>query len=82
MEEIEEIGKGAYGTMKLMRDTSTQALIALKTLGHQASDNFMNEVEMLMELCHPSILRIVGYSLPTRTVPVQIGTEFAQNRSL
>jgi serine/threonine protein kinase len=68
--------------VKLVRDPSTTALIALKTLDHQASDNFMNEVEMLMKLSHPCILRIVGYSLPTPTVPAQIGTEFAQNRSL
>jgi hypothetical protein len=82
MEEIEEIGKGAYGTVKLVRDPSTNALIALKTLDHKASDTFMKEVEMLMKLRHPCILQIVGYSLPTKTVPAQIGTEFAKNRSL
>jgi serine/threonine protein kinase len=42
----------------------------------------MKEVEMLMKLRHPCILKIVGYSLPRGTVPAQIGTEFAKNRSL
>jgi serine/threonine protein kinase len=42
----------------------------------------VNEVEMMINLRHPCVLPIVGYSLPTRKSPAQIGTRFAEKGSL
>jgi serine/threonine protein kinase len=76
--------------VKLFEDPSTKGLISVKFFKEEffgdtsqnGSDKFMKEVEMLVTLQHPCVVPIVGYSLPTRRSPAQIGTKFAVNGSL
>jgi hypothetical protein len=88
MSEIRILGKGALGTVKLMEDAGTKERFAVKFFNEPGGANpdfganFMREVELMISLQHPCILRIVGYSLPTHTLPAQIGTVFAANGSL
>jgi hypothetical protein len=88
MIEISILGKGALGTVKLMEDAGTKERFAVKFFNEPDKTNpdfgakFMREVEMMISLQHSCILRIVGYSLPTRRSPAHIGTVFAANGSL
>jgi serine/threonine protein kinase len=88
MIEIRILGKGAFGTVKLMEDAVTKERFAVKFFNEPGETNpdfgakFMREVELMVSLQHPCILGIVGYSLPTPCLPAQIGTIFAVNGSL
>jgi Ras-related protein Rab-6A len=88
MRTMRKIGEGAFGVVTLVEDPSTQDQIAVKSIemntmgGCDKSELFVREVEMLIRLTHPCVVRIVGYSLPTSTSPGQIGTKFAVNGSL
>jgi serine/threonine protein kinase len=83
---IRVLGEGSFGTVTLVSDPSTGSEIALKTFnakpGQDLSDVFFRELQSLVELAHPCVLQIVGYSLLTHSRPAQIGTKFAANGSL
>jgi serine/threonine protein kinase len=85
MREIEVLGKGGFGVVKLVEDAFTGERIAVKSLHEPDPDlgtRFRHDVEMLIRLRHPCVLSIVGYLIPTQTSRAQIGTEFAVNGSL
>jgi serine/threonine protein kinase len=46
------------------------------------SPRFVSEVEALVKLNHPCILRIIGWSSPANGLPATIQTEYAANGSL
>jgi hypothetical protein len=70
--EVRVLGKGVFGVVKLLEDPSTHHLIAVKffdsetTLASDKSSAFFREIDALVLLTHPCILRIVGYCLATR----------------
>jgi serine/threonine protein kinase len=82
------LGRGAFGLVKLLEDPSTHDLIVVEFFDSetpQASDGsaaFFREVDALVLLVHPCVVRIVGYCLATRRFPAQLGTEFAAGASL
>jgi serine/threonine protein kinase len=88
LREVRVLGKGAFGVVKLLEDPSTHDQVAVKffdsetTLASDRSSAFFREIDALVLLTHPCVLRIVGYCLATRTLPAQIGTEFAVGGSL
>jgi serine/threonine protein kinase len=88
MVQIGELGKGTTGLVKLVEDRVTKERIAVKVFSQPGASDpdftraFTNEVDMLITLRHPCILPIVGYSLPTRKTPAQLGTKYAVNGSL
>jgi hypothetical protein len=66
-------------------DESAHEQIVLKTFpvgGQDVCERFFREIEFLIRLSHPCVLRIVGYFLATGRSGWQIGTEFAVNGSL
>jgi serine/threonine protein kinase len=84
-----KLGEGGFGAVTLVEDPENHDLIALKSFhrnvsgsGGDITGSFTKEIDMLMKLVHPCVLEIVGYSLPTPTVPARIGTMFAANGSL
>jgi serine/threonine protein kinase len=87
MKTTQRLGRGTFGVVDLVEDPLTHEEIALKsfTRGDEGSDvtvPFTREVDMLIRLSHPCVIRIVGYSLPRGALPGQIGMEFAVNGSL
>jgi serine/threonine protein kinase len=88
MRTIRVLGEGAFGSVALVEDSSTGEKIALKsfrpppTPGQSISAVFFREIESLIALSHPCVLRIIGYSLATQHSPAQIGTEFVSGGSL
>ncbi|CAK9013007.1 Putative F-box and FNIP repeat-containing protein L60 [Durusdinium trenchii] len=64
-EEVRHLGRGAFGEVKLMRQTSTGLLCAVKKLGKAAltageEAEHLAEVKALQTLQHPCILRYYG----------------------
>eukprot|EP00435_Cladocopium_sp_Y103_P060534 s561_g22.t1 len=64
-EEVRHLGRGAYGEVLLMRQTSTGLLCAVKKLGKTAMTageeaEHLAEVKALQALQHPCILRYYG----------------------
>jgi serine/threonine protein kinase len=70
--------------VSLARDPKTGREIAVKIISNDAMDevHFTREIETLMALNHPCVVRIVGWSPRVGSNPAQISTEFAGNRSL
>jgi serine/threonine protein kinase len=89
MIEIRPLGEGGFGVVTLVEDPMSHELIALKSFNKKTTssndditESFIREVEILIELHHPCILEIVGYSLPTTSHPGRIGTKYASKGSL
>jgi serine/threonine protein kinase len=86
MTEIRTLGEGAYGTVTLVQEPWTREIIALESFQAgvevEEGSSFFREVESLIQLAHPCIVPIVGYSLKTATSPARIGMRAAANGSL
>jgi serine/threonine protein kinase len=88
LKEIRVTREGAFGTVKLFVDPTTRNKIAIKFFdraagsGPRGSDIFFSEVDALIQLTRPCVLRIVGHSLSTGDSPAQIATEFVAGGSL
>jgi serine/threonine protein kinase len=88
MKVVRRLGEDAFGVVDLVKDSTNHELIALKSLhaklsdGCDISEKFMREVEALIAVVHPCVVSIVGYWLPTRLAPGQIGTAFAAGGSM
>jgi serine/threonine protein kinase len=88
MRKVRELGEGAYGTVTLVEDPSTDDLIALKLFREplasdaQTMTAFFREVESMICLRHPCVIPIVGYSIDSRTLRAEIGSKYAVNGSL
>jgi hypothetical protein len=68
----------------MYEDSSTQDLIAVEFI-HPAvtpTSKFIRQIDGLIQLNHPCVLRIVGYCFTTPKCPAQIGTKFAAGESL
>jgi hypothetical protein len=63
------LGQGAFGVVQLLEDPSTHDLIAVKffdsetTKASDRSSAFFREIDALVFLTHPCVLRIAGYCL-------------------
>jgi serine/threonine protein kinase len=85
-EKVKDLGRGSFGTVRLVRDKSNGAKLAVKYL--QGGPEFdcgrlFREVGILASLNHPCIIKIVGWSLPnSECKKARIATEFASNGSL
>jgi len=88
MTTIRSLGRGAFGSVSLVEDPTTHDKIALKSFAQQrelsqdAEESFIGEIESLIQLQHPCIVPIVGYSLPTPTSPAKVATKYASRGSL
>jgi serine/threonine protein kinase len=76
------------GIIKLFQDSSAHDLIAIKFFNRNAvqssdaSTAFIREIDTLVLLVHPCVVRSVGNCLVTRRSPAQTGREFAAGGSL
>jgi serine/threonine protein kinase len=86
--QLRILGSGGHGSVTLVEDTSTGEKIVLKSFGRgrtgeqDITETFFREIETLILLTHPCVVRIIGYSLMTETSLAQIGTEFVSGGSL
>ena len=82
---IRVIGNGTYGSVYLAQKHGTQELCALKVIPFKTErpQNLIREIEILKRICHPSLLRLVAFKLPTDADPsTTILTEYMPNGSL
>jgi serine/threonine protein kinase len=86
MEEVKELGKGGFGIVWLVRDIENKREIAVKyfeTGEEFDSARIAREVEVMLSLHHPCILRIIGWGLPTTECrKARIATEYMKNGSI
>jgi serine/threonine protein kinase len=79
------IGTGGASAVSLERNPVTGRPVAVKLLRafpFPDEPQFFFEVEALVNLNHPCILRIVGFALPGEFTDAEIHTEYAENGSL
>jgi hypothetical protein len=77
------IGRGASSTVFLVNDPRWHGTFAIKRFHPHISDSLcMAEIEILVKLNHPCIVRILKYSLPTNSLQAEIQMEWAANGSL
>jgi hypothetical protein len=78
------IGHGGYSTVYSVKDEVTGEPIAVKRFLPTAFDQatFLREIEILVHLNHPSVLRIHGWRPPIKHDPAEIRTAIAENGSL
>jgi serine/threonine protein kinase len=78
------IGSGGYSTVHLETNPETAQKIAVKQIFSIGYDEtlFMRELETLIKLNHPCVVRIFGFNLPPLTEFAEIQMEYAQNGSL
>jgi serine/threonine-protein kinase len=80
---IEIIGRGGTSTVILMKDPNGIQTFAIKHFHSDIPESaFMSELETLVKLNHPCILRIFGYVLPAKRSQAEIHMEWASNGSL
>jgi TPR repeat protein len=79
-----DIAIGGSSRVKLGRDPMTGKRIAIKYLSAGGFDrvSFMREIECLEAVCHPCVLRIVGWAFPQGTQSAEIHTGYAERGSL
>jgi TPR repeat protein len=83
---VRELGKGGFGVVELMKHNTTSKLIAVKYF--QAGPGFdssriAREVGALLDLRHPCILEIIGWSMPNSECrQARMATEYMPNGSL
>jgi serine/threonine protein kinase len=83
---VKDLGRGAFGLVRLMRDDASGREIAVKVIPTSLDfnpDRFLREVGCLA-LKHPCLLGLVGYALPAAGLDAsaKIGTEYLPNGSL
>jgi aurora kinase len=77
------IGRGATSRVVLMKDPNGVGTIPVKHFHNSIYQSvYMTEIEILVKLNHPCILRIFGYVLPSKTAQAEIHMEWASNGSL
>jgi serine/threonine protein kinase len=75
--------KTAEPILVLVNDPKGVGTFAIKRFHRHVSQCvFMVEIETLVKLNHPCILRILRYTLPTKSSQAEIHLEWAQNGSL
>jgi serine/threonine protein kinase len=76
------IGAGGSGTLRLFEDPTTRQQIAVKHISVIDSISLEREVETLVRLRHPCIVRILAWSPATDSSGGEIQMEYAPNGSL
>lgn len=85
--EEQELGSGSFASVFLCRDKRGQP-VAVKKVTHnlkrtETQTMFVREVSILLSLQHPTILHLVGYSLPSERYQFWgLYTEFMPNGTL
>ena len=68
VEELEQVGGGAYGSVYKVKLKNSNLIVAMKRLntiiGQNAQASFMRELETLAFLHHYSCLSLIGYDIP------------------
>jgi serine/threonine protein kinase len=85
--KVKSLGRGRFGTVRLLENKSNGKQFAVKYIegGPEFDYNrLMKEVTIHAELTHPCIIKIVGLSLPSRSLckKVRIVMEYASNGSV
>ncbi|KAF1336325.1 Tkl protein kinase, partial [Globisporangium splendens] len=64
IQDIKQIGKGAYGDVWLVKYGNNQLVaskrIRKKELSHERSQDFISEIKLVAKLEHPKIVRFIG----------------------
>jgi serine/threonine protein kinase len=78
------LGCGGFSNVRKVRDSRTGNWTAVKTIDpeHFTAPGFLREVEALVMLNHPCVLRIIGWVTPSQSWDSEIQTEIAENGSL
>jgi serine/threonine protein kinase len=77
------IATGGFGTVSVTDDPTRDRKIAVKHLANVCDvKDFLREVEIMVKLNHPCVLRIVNWAMPDGPTEPEIHTEFAANGSL
>jgi hypothetical protein len=82
------LGTSATRCGKLFEDSSTGGVMTVKSFNSEvmpASDGssaFIRDIEALVQLVHPCVVRIVEYCITTQKFPAQIRTEFVVGGSM
>lgn len=88
--EANKIGEGSYGVVyKIPRSyRGEDSMVAMKFLTHALDDflkqkDFFREIEILARLNHPTLLKLIGFSLPMASNPdVILATPYMKNGNL
>ena len=87
---LDKIGEGSYGKVYKIKDRTTKIIYAAKKSNKELDDSdevsidIYQEVSILSQLNHPSVLKFIGYSpinFKQKNKPVII-TEYVKNGSL
>jgi serine/threonine protein kinase len=83
-DKFEELRRGSFWSLCLMQEINSCQMIMVKFIDEVErfdSNQFMKGISELVSLSHPSIVEIVGYSLPdSESRKVQIVMDFVSNR--
>lgn len=81
LEPIQSLGSGEFGTIELCRlDKTLVAVKSLKTTNSSAEQDFLREINVMAQLKHQNVVRVIGAS--TRESPVLCITEYMENGDL
>jgi hypothetical protein len=81
--EIQIIGRGQFGVITLVENPSNQELFTLESFDDLTNcTQLMNEVKILIEVRHPSIVEIYGFSPGTSEKAAQVATKYSRKGSL
>jgi serine/threonine protein kinase len=77
------IGRGGASVVILTNDPRTGAPVAVKRVSASREQYLLfQEVEVLLKLRHPCVVRVFGWAPPEGPAPAEIHMEYAENRSL
>jgi serine/threonine protein kinase len=85
---VGELGRGSLCVVERFRNRRTGLDLAIKSFYGNRSPGldwktiFIREIEILLKLDHPCIVRLFGYSMPTENCPAQLATLFIDGCSL
>jgi serine/threonine protein kinase len=89
-EFVEEVGRGSFSIVNRFHNRKTGVDLAVKSFdqfwtppgGHDLMSVFIREIEILLQMNHPCIVSLAGYSMPTEDHPAQLATFFVDGCSL
>jgi serine/threonine protein kinase len=89
-EFVEEIGRGSFSIVDRFHNRKTGIDLAVKSFhqfcgfegGHDWMSVFIREIEILLQMSHPCIVSLAGYSMPTKDHPARLATFFVDGCSL
>jgi serine/threonine protein kinase len=77
------IGNGGFAAVYLETNEETDQKIVVKEISWAYEEtHFIREIETLIKLNHPCVVRILGFNLPPLTESAEIQMEYAENGSL